>query len=40
VRLPYIFGIGKIQIKVIANHIEKTASAYLLGPFILNLIET
>lgn len=33
----FVFGFGSVDIRVIADEIEKTVSAFLLGPFVLNL---
>jgi hypothetical protein len=32
-----VFGLGSVSITVTANDIEKTATAFLLGPFVLKV---
>jgi immune inhibitor A len=39
VKLPFTFGLGKVAISVTANEISKEYSAFLLGPFFLNIQE-
>jgi len=37
VQTGFVFGFGAVEIRVIADEVEKTAAAFLLGPFVLNL---
>jgi len=39
VKLPFTIGFGKVEIEIIANDISVQYSAFLLGPFFLNLQE-
>jgi PKD repeat protein len=37
VKAPFMMGLGKIDITVTANELSETRSAFMLGPFVLNL---
>ncbi|MEA3458550.1 MAG: hypothetical protein U9R21_07730, partial [Candidatus Thermoplasmatota archaeon] len=39
VELPFTFGIGKVDITIIANEVQETYSAFAIGPLFLNLQE-